>query len=115
MNILAVWLGHFLRDIRVGIRGLAKSPGFAAITAGSLALGIGGSTAMYSVIYGVILNPFAYRDVDRLVSVQIQDSQGRTNGSYYAIDQFVEIAERNTVFSGVIASTWSDVTLTSDG
>ena len=71
MNILARWLGHFVRDIRFSVR-------FAAITAGSLALGIGGSTAMYSVIYGMILNPFAYRDVDRLVSVQIQDAQGRS-------------------------------------
>ncbi len=114
MNTLARWLGHFFRDIRVSVRGLAKSPGFAAITAISLALGIGGSSAMYSVIYGVILNPFAYQDVDRLMSVQIQDSQGRSNGSYYSIDQFVEIAERNAVFTGVIASTWSDVTLTSD-
>ncbi len=70
---------------------------------------------MYSVIYAVILNPFVYQDVDRLVSVQVQDSQGRSNGSYYTIDQFVEIAERNTVFTGVIASTWSDVTLTGDG
>jgi putative ABC transport system permease protein len=92
-----------------------KSPGFAAITVGSLALGIGGSAAMYSVIYGVILNPFIYKDVDRLVSVQVMDSRGRSNGSYYTIDQFVEIAERNAVFSGVVASTWSDVTMTSEG
>src|SRR5579863_10220274 len=115
MNRLAAWLGHFLRDVRFSARGLLKSPTFAAITIGSLALGIGGSTAMYSVIYAVILHPFVYQDVDRLVSVQIQNSQGRSNGSYYPIDQFVEIAERNSVFTGVIASTWSDVTLTGDG
>ncbi len=115
MNIVAAWLGHFVRDVRFSVRGLSKSPGFAAITAGSLALGIGGSTAMYSVIYGVILNPFAYRDVDRLVSVQVVDSHGRSNGSYYPLDEFVEIAERSTVFTGVIASTWSDITLTGDG
>lgn len=115
MNIISAWLGHFFRDMRFSARGLTKSPGFAAVTAGSLALGIGGSTAMYSVIYGVILNPFAYRDVDRLMSVYVQDSQGRSNGSYYNIDQFVDIAQRNNVFSGVIASTWSDVTMTHDG
>src|SRR5581483_840768 len=69
MKALAAGIGHFVRDIRFSARGLAKNPGFAAITVASLALGIGGSTAMYSVIYGVILNPFAYHDVDRLVSV----------------------------------------------
>ena len=115
MGILAGWLGHFIRDVRFSLRELSKSPSFAAITILSLTLGIGGSTAMYSVIYGVILNPFIYRDVDRLVSVQLLNPQGRSNGSYYPIDEFVEIAERNTVLTGVIASTWSDVTLTGEG
>jgi predicted permease len=116
MQTLAAWMGRLLRDVRFSTRGLAKSPGFTTIAIASLALGVGGSTAMYSVIYGVILNPFAYHDVDRLVSVAIQDSQGRSNGSYYPIDAFIEIAERSgNVFSGVIASTWSDVTMTSEG
>src|SRR5690242_12796194 len=115
MQPLITWLEHFLRDIRFSLRGVRKSPGFAAITICTLALGIGGSTAMYSVVYAVILHPFAYRDVDRLISVQVMDSQGRSNGSYYPIDQFLDVAERNSVFSGVIASTWSDVTMTGDG
>jgi len=72
------WLAHFLRDIRFGSRHLAKNGVFAAITVGSLALGIGGSTAMYSVVHAVILDPFPYRDVDRLMSVVIRDPAGRT-------------------------------------
>src|SRR5260370_14547028 len=70
---------------------------------------------MYSVIYGVILKPFPYKNVDRLVSVQVQDPGQGSNWSYYKIDQFLEIAERNSVFEGVIASTWSDVTWTGEG
>src|SRR5436309_11731841 len=104
----------FFRDIRFGFRNLAKNRGFAAIAAGSLALGIGGSTAMYSVIHAVILDPFPYRDPDRLMSVTVQGERGG-NGSYYPIDQFLDIAQRNTVFSGVVASTWSDVTWTGAG
>ena len=100
-------------DIRFGVRNLAKSPAFAAMAIGSLALGIGGSTAMYSVVYAVVIDPFPYKDVDRLMSVGVQDQKGRgSNGSYYSIDDFLEIAERNKVFSGVVASTWSDVTWT---
>ena len=53
---------------------------------------------MYSVIYGVILDPFPYKDVDRLVSVQVQDPGRGSNWSQYTIDQFLDIAERNTVF-----------------
>jgi putative ABC transport system permease protein len=115
MNTPAAWFSHFLRDLRLGSRNLSKNVIFAAIAAGSLALGIGGSTAMYSVIYGVVLNPFIYRDVDHLVSVQILDANGRSNYSYYPIDQFLDLAEHSSVFEGVIASTWSDVTWTGDG
>src|SRR6266567_5140613 len=104
-----------LRDIRFGVRNLAKSPGFTAIALASLMLGIGGSTAMYSVIYAVVLDPFPYKDVERLMSVRVQDPGQRSNGSYYTIDQFLEIAERNSIFEGVIASTWSDVIWTGGG
>jgi predicted permease len=99
----------FLQDFRYGVRILRKSPGFSAIAILSLALGIMAATAMYSVIYGVVLNPFPYRDVDSLMSVKIwsPDQSGYRVG--YTIDQFLEIAERNTIFEGVIASTISDV------
>jgi predicted permease len=115
MKILRL-LAHFLRDIRFGARHLANSGVFAAIAVGSLALGIGGSTAMYSVVHAVILDPFPYKDVDRLMSVVIREPAGRTaNWSHYSIDQFLEITQRNSVFSHVTASTWSDVTWTGTG
>ncbi len=105
---------NFLRDLRFGARNLLKARSFAAIASASLALGIGGSTAMYSVIYGVIIDPFPYRDPDRLMSVNVQGERGG-NYSSYSIDDFLDIAEHNTVFQGVIASTWSDVTWTGEG
>jgi predicted permease len=108
------FLEHVSADLRFGFRNLAKARSFAAVAIGSLALGIGGSTAMYSVIYGVILDPFPYKDPGRLMSVNVRSPRGG-NGSYYPIDQFVEIAERNTVAEGVIASTWSDVAWTGQG
>src|ERR1035437_9309739 len=61
-----------------------------------------------------ILGPFPSKDSHRLMSVTVQGQRGG-NGSYYKIDQFLEIAQRNAVFSGVIASTWSDVTWTGAG
>src|SRR5947199_1136928 len=109
------WLTHFLRDLRYGARNLAANRGFAAVAAGSLALGIGGSTAMYSVIYAVILDPFPYKDVDRLVSLGVSAPDQRGFGGYYPVDQFLDLAERNTTFEGVIASTISDVVWTGSG
>jgi predicted permease len=107
-------LEQLVADIRYGLRNLAKTRSFAAIAVGSLALGIGGSTAMYSVIYAVILDPFPYKDPDHLMSVTVQGQRGG-NGSYYPIDSLLDIAERNPVFDGVIASTWSDVAWTGEG
>ena len=105
---------QFLADLRFGFRNLAKTRSFAAIAIGSLALGIGGSTAMYSVIYAVILDPFPYKDPDRLMSVSVQGQRGG-NFSYYPIDQFLDIAGQNDVFDGVIASTVSDVIWSGQG
>ena len=51
------WLGQFNRDLQFGFRNLVRTPSFTAMAVGSLALGIAGSTAMYSVIYAVILDP----------------------------------------------------------
>ena len=108
------WIGQFARDLRFGARNLSKTRSFTAIAIGSLALGIGGSTAMYSVIHAVILDPFPYQDPDHLMSVNVLGQRGG-NYSNYSIDQFLEVSQRNTVFSGVIASTWSDVTWTGAG
>jgi putative ABC transport system permease protein len=114
MRALA-WLEQFIQDIRFGARNLSKSPGFTAIAMLSLALGIGASTAIYSVVYAVVLNPFPYKDVDTLMSVKVWEpgKQGYRTG--YTTDQFLEIAERNSIFEAVIASTISDVLWSGQG
>ena len=114
-----VWQRSFVRnwwtDMRYGARQLRKNPGFAAVAILSLALGIMATTAMYSVIYGVVLDPFPYKDVDSLMSVKVWSPDQRGFRLGYTVDQFVEIAERNTIFSGTIASTISDVVWDSKG
>jgi putative ABC transport system permease protein len=111
---MLTWFAEFLRDIRFGVRHLAKSPGFTSIAVLSLALGIMATTAIYSVIHAVVLDPFPYKDVDNLMSVRVWDPGQRGFRLGYSTDQFLEIAERNTIFEGVIASTISDV-LWADG
>jgi predicted permease len=55
-------------DIRYGLRALRRNPGFAAVAVLSLALGIGATTAMFSLIYAVLLHPFPYADADRIMN-----------------------------------------------
>jgi putative ABC transport system permease protein len=106
---------NLFQDLRYGLRVLRKSPGFSAVAILSLALGIMAATAMYSVIYGVVLNPFPYRDVDSLMSVKVWSPDSSRYRLYYTVDQFLEIAERNTIFDGTIASTVSDVVWSGEG
>jgi len=103
------------RDIRFGVRNLRKSPGLALMTAGSLALGIGATTAMYSVIYAVLLDPFPYKDVAHLVSPILREPGRRGYRTYYTTDQFLEIAQRSTIFDGLTFSTIDDILWTGNG
>lgn len=56
-------------DLRFAIRSFLRSPGFSAVTVLTLALGIGATTAIFSVVYGVLLRPLPYPDSDRIVRV----------------------------------------------
>jgi predicted permease len=114
-EIMLNWLEQFRRDVQFGVRGLVRSPGFAVLATVSLALGIMATTAIYSVVHAVVLDPFPYKDVDRLMSVRVSNTAQRGFRTGYSVDQFVEIAERSTIFEGVIASTISDVLWTGAG
>ncbi len=63
------WLDDATRDLRHAIRSLSRSPGFTATVVLILALGIGANTAMFSIIYGVLLRPLPYPDAHAIVSV----------------------------------------------
>ena len=63
------WLDDLGRDFRHAVRGLGRSPGFAATIALILAFGIGANTAMFSIVYGVLLRPLPYLDAERIVQI----------------------------------------------
>jgi putative ABC transport system permease protein len=112
---MLAWLEQLTGDIRYGIRGLARTPGFTALAVVSLGLGLMAVTAIYSVLYAVVLDPFPYKDVENLMSVRVSNAAARGGRTGYSTDQFLEIAERNTIFEGTIASTISDVLWTGAG
>ena len=73
------WLGDLGRDLLHAVRGLRRSPGFAASVALMLALGLGATTAMFGIVYGVLLRPLPYPDPAAIV--RIGESLGSVGGS----------------------------------
>ncbi len=63
------WLDDLGRDVRHALRGLGRSPGFTAIVMCVLALGVGANTAMFSIVYGVMLRPLPYPDSEAIVHI----------------------------------------------
>ena len=102
------------QDLRYALRNLAKSPGFAIVAVLTLALGIGASTAIFSVIENVLMEPFPYTDAQRLMSLQIHDTDQNQPGGRAAFSgaEFLDYVEQNHVFDGAIANLREDVLYT---
>lgn len=76
------FLETLFQDMRQGIRAMLRAPVFTAIALIVLALGIGGNTAIFSVVDAVLLRPLAYRDSDRLVTILMNGEGPVSAGNY---------------------------------
>jgi len=107
----------FFRDLQYAFRSLAKDRRFALVAVFTLALGIGATTVMFSVLYNVLVNPFPYRDFRHAVILEMWDLTGprETETRYhYTIREFLAIREQNHVFEDIVGNYQLDV-LYNDG
>jgi len=108
------WLHDFFRDARHGARLLAKSPLFTSVAIGSLALGIGGITAIFSTVDAVLIRPLPYAAADRLVMIWLDMSNERRSGFMPTPAEWLEWRRYNTVFTDIALTQPADATLSGD-
>jgi hypothetical protein len=74
-------------DLRYGLRALRRNPGFAGVAVLSLALGIGATTAMFSLIYAVLLHPFPYAGANRIMNPVFIDQQHPDERTWFLLSK----------------------------
>jgi predicted permease len=94
-----IWLENFFRDFRYAGRGLARTPGFASVAILVIALGIGASTAVFTVVRSVLLKPLPFKDPDRLVRLYEKSGDGKFQYNDSAAGVFTEWKKQSTSFS----------------
>ncbi|MFL6450244.1 MAG: ABC transporter permease [Bryobacteraceae bacterium] len=102
------------QDVRYCLRGFRKQPGFVVMAIVALGLGIGSATAIFSVVENVLLEPFPYRQADRILTVQIHDlkrSQPGGRGAY-TTPEFVELRRQTQTLDDIVGVNQIDVLYT---
>ena len=107
-------LEGLLADIRYAIRGCVKRPAFASAAILTLALGIGASTAIFSVVYGVLLKPLPFDEAEGLVTLLHRKADDQTTVNHGPATYFIA-RENQRVFEGIGAWESNDVSITGRG
>jgi len=101
-----------LQDIRYAFRQLRNHPGFALTAILSLALGIGATVSVFSIIYGVIMHPYPYADIDRIVSLSARFPNGDFSNMFVTGPQLRDLQKTRAVES---VAAWNEWNLTVTG
>ncbi len=105
------WMSDFCLDLRFAARTFAKRPGFAAIAVMTLALGIGATTTVFSIVDAVLLRPLPYKNPDSLVAVWKRSTRESGLSKLFAsYGDYVEFRRHAQTLSNVAAATWATST-----
>jgi putative ABC transport system permease protein len=109
------WIQDLIQDLRYGLRMLAKSPGFSAMAIAILAIGIGANTAIFSIVFAVLLKPLPFAHPGQLVFLSEAKPQNGISSAGASYDNFIEIRAQNHVFSELAGFATHELTLTGRG
>src|SRR5687767_4750699 len=88
-----------LNDLRYALRHLLKSPGFAAVAILILALGIGATTAIFSMVNGVLLRPLPYPEAEKIIYFNGQNLQRGISDSNISVSDFLDWTNQSQAFA----------------
>lgn len=97
------FLSVFAADLRFALRMARQNPAFSSIAIVCLALGIGASSAMSSLIYALWVDPYPYRDSNRLLNLSFVDRQGRNGTMWYSLADYMELQRSATTLEEIAA------------
>jgi putative ABC transport system permease protein len=105
------WLHSVFFDFRYGLRTLVKDRRFAVLAVFALALGIGASTVVFSVVYDGLLNPFPYKDGNEISMFEIHDLEQAGHGGRgtFSFPEFLDYREQNHVFADMVGTAYTEV------
>jgi putative ABC transport system permease protein len=96
------WLEILMQDVRFGIRMITHNPGFSALVISTLALGIGANTAIFSVVYGVLLRPLPYTDGSKLVVLKQQATKAKLDNVPFSPKEVFDYRDFNHTLQSVV-------------
>ena len=104
----------FTADLRYAARELRRRPGFAVTAVLSLALGVGATSAVFSVVYAVLINPFPYTGAERIVQFSMKDKAGNDRYTGFTGPQIERLRQVSAIESITAEDGWNLTTTDGD-
>lgn len=105
------WLDDFIADARYACRSLRHTPGFTGIAVVTLSIGIGATTAVFTVFNAVLLRPLPFRDAERLAVVYAQNREMQATGVNISYPDYLDWQRSVRAFADLAVFNWSSNTL----
>jgi predicted permease len=116
-----LWLDRLAQDLHYALRMLRRGPGLTAVAVLSLALGIGASSAIFSLVYAVLLDPYPYRDADRIIAPSFADKSAPGQGPkaerpriFYTVPDFLDLERHSKTLEGAFLADFRAFIATGD-